>query len=128
MTASAKGTATAPGRNVRQKAGLNREILDTSPAVFIAMLRYKAERAGGRFVAVEARNTSIDCSGCGARVPKTLKTRIHDCPHCNLRINRDVNAARNILGRAVAGPWSGNAEDQTDPVPRDRRSGIVRAA
>jgi putative transposase len=58
MTASAAGDAVNPGTGVRQKAGLNREILDTSPGMLMGMLRYKAERAGGRFVAVDARNTS----------------------------------------------------------------------
>ena len=47
MTASAKGTAEVHGKNVRQKSGLNREILDTSPATLIGMLTYKAARAGG---------------------------------------------------------------------------------
>jgi putative transposase len=72
MTASAKGTVESPGKNVRQKAGLNREILDTSPGMMISMLRYKAERAGGWFAVVDARNTSQDCSECGRTVPKDL--------------------------------------------------------
>lgn len=77
MTASAKGTVESPGKNVRQKAGLNREILDTSPGMMISMLRYKAERAGGWFAVVDARNTSQDCSECGRTVPKDLSVRIH---------------------------------------------------
>ena len=109
MTASAKGTLDRPGRQVRQKAGLNREILDTSPGMLIAMLRYKAERAGGRFAVVEASNTSQQCSGCGSLVRKDLKVRIHRCAHCKMEVHRDVNAARNVLKRAVAGPWSGFA-------------------
>jgi len=109
MTASAKGTLDRPGRQVRQKAGLNREILDTSPGMLIAMLRYKAERAGGRFAVVEASNTSQECSGCGSLVRKDLKVRIHRCAHCKMEVHRDVNAARNVLKRAVAGPWSGFA-------------------
>src|ERR1700739_3247763 len=65
MTASAKGTVDHPGTHVRQKAALNREILDTSPSMLIAMLRYKAARAGGWFAVVDASNTSQQCSGCG---------------------------------------------------------------
>jgi len=107
MAASAKGTAEKPGRNVRQKAGLNREILDPSPSTFAAMLRYKAERAGSQFAAVDARGTSVECSACGGKVPNDLSVRMHVCPRCDLGIGRDVNAARNILGRAVVGPWSG---------------------
>ncbi len=127
MTASAKGTAENPGTNVRQKAGLNREILDTSPGMFFAMLRYKAERAGGNFVAVDAKETSQECSGCGGLVRKDLDVRIHRCAHCNLRIHRDENAARNVLRRAVAGPWSGFAHDNVpawaQARARGRRSG-----
>ena len=44
MTASAAGTVEAPGRNVRQKAGLNRSILDVAPSQIRQMLAYKAER------------------------------------------------------------------------------------
>jgi putative transposase len=47
MTTSAKGTVERPGKNVRQKAGLNREILEVSPGMMISMLRDEAERAGG---------------------------------------------------------------------------------
>jgi transposase len=43
----AKGTVERPGKNVRQKAGLNKEILEVSPGMMISMLRYEAERAGG---------------------------------------------------------------------------------
>jgi putative transposase len=107
LTTSAKGTVERPGKNVRQKAGLNREILDTSPGMMISMLRYKAERASGRFAVVNARNTSQECSQCGRTVPKDLSVRIHRCAHCKMEVHRDVNAARNVLKRAVAGPWSG---------------------
>ena len=47
MTTSAKGTVERPGKNVRQKAGLNREILEVSPGMMNSMLRDEAERAGG---------------------------------------------------------------------------------
>lgn len=67
-------------------------------------LRYKAEKAGARLIEVDPRNTTQDCSGCGARVPKGLGDRRHDCPHCGLSIDRDRNAARNILNRAGVGP------------------------
>ena len=66
---SAKGTIKRPGKNVRPKAGPNSEILDTSPGMMIAMLRYKAERADGWFAVVNARNTSQECRQCGRAVP-----------------------------------------------------------
>ena len=73
------------------------------------MLSYKAEEAGGRVVKVDPGNTSQVCSRCGAMVEKSLSVRIHNCPHCKLKMDRDVNAAINILGSgtglAARGGW-----------------------
>jgi putative transposase len=106
-------TVERPGKNVRQKAGLNREILEVSPGMMISMLRYKAEWAGGGFAVINARNTSQECSQCGRTVQKDLSVRIHRCAHCKMEVYRDVNAARNVLKRAVAGPSSGFARQKT---------------
>jgi putative transposase len=102
MTASARGTAEHPGTNVRQKAGLNRALLDVAPARLMDLLSYKAARAGGRLVKVDPRGTSRECSRCGADVPKDLSIRVHDCARCGLVLDRDLNAARNVLARALA--------------------------
>ncbi|MFO7944352.1 MAG: zinc ribbon domain-containing protein, partial [Anaerolineales bacterium] len=51
---------------------------------------------------VELRNTSQMCSGCGEIVKKGLSERVHNCPHCGLSLDRDENAARNILARGMA--------------------------
>jgi transposase len=75
------------------------------------MLRYKAEWAGARVVEVDPEHTSQDCSGCGTRVAKDLAVRHHDCPICGLSIDRDLNAARNILNRAGVGPGLPNVAD-----------------
>jgi putative transposase len=91
------------------------------------MLQYKAERAGCAFVAVDAKGTSQQCSGCGAKVKKDLSVRIHKCSHCNLDIHRDLNAARTVLIRAVVGPWSGRVE-LPDDLAGDRRSMNLKAA
>ncbi|MEA5498571.1 zinc ribbon domain-containing protein, partial [Limnoraphis robusta] len=45
--------------------------------------------------------TSQNCSGCGTKVPKTLSVRLHQCPKCNLEMDRDENAAINILLKAL---------------------------
>lgn len=100
MTKSGRGTAAEPGKNVRQKAGLNRAMLDASPARLIALLTYKAARAGGAVVKVDPRHTSQDCSSCGVRVKKTLADRRHICA-CGANLHRDHNAALNILNRAL---------------------------
>jgi len=90
------------------RGALAKDVHDASWARFISMLAYKAERAGVRLIEVDPRNTTQDCSSCGARVPKELGERQHRCPHCELSIDRDLNAARNILSRAGVGPGSRN--------------------
>jgi transposase len=57
--------------------------------------------AGKQVVRVNPHNTSQICSGCGALVKKGLSVRIHQFPHCGLNIDRDINAARNILQLAL---------------------------
>jgi putative transposase len=65
------------------------------------MLKYKAEEAGIPVIAVDPSCTSQRCSGCGMLVEKTLAVRVHRCPSCGLVLDRDVNAARNILQLAL---------------------------
>jgi putative transposase len=100
MTGSARGTADDPGTNVRQKAGLNRALLDAALATLISYTSYKAERAGGTMVKENAAYSSQDCSSCDARVAKPLSERTHRCS-CGLVLHRDYNAAINILQRAL---------------------------
>ncbi|MDO8641216.1 MAG: zinc ribbon domain-containing protein, partial [Nitrosarchaeum sp.] len=52
-------------------------------------------------IKVPARNTTIDCSRCGNKVPKSLAVRIHRCDKCNLVIDRDYNASINILQKGL---------------------------
>ena len=99
---SAKGTAAEPGRNVRAKAGLNRAISEQGWGTFFTLLKDKAASAGLQVAEVAPQGTSQACSGCGADAPKTLAVRVHACPACGLVLDRDVNAARNILQRALA--------------------------
>ena len=64
-------------------------------------LTYMAERSEGVTAFVNPRGTSQTCSGCGAYVKKDLSMRVHRCPECGLTIDRDVNAARNMLKRGL---------------------------
>jgi len=82
---------------------LARSVNNASWGSFLAKLAYKAEYAGGQLIRVNPNGTSQVCSRCGCLpdVPKSLADRIHSCPHCGLVIDRDVNAARNILTRAL---------------------------
>jgi putative transposase len=61
----------------------------------------KAEEAGRRVILVNPRNTTKMCSSCGEIVPKALSVRVHTCLHCGLVLDRDENAARNILQRGL---------------------------
>jgi len=76
---------------------LAKSIQDSAWNTFINMLAYKMRILGRRFIQVPAHYTSQKCSGCGELVPKSLSVRTHICPHCNLIIGRDENAAKNIL-------------------------------
>jgi putative transposase len=77
--------------------GLTKSILDNNFRELTSMIVYKAEEAGKKVVLVNPKFTSQMCSGCGELVPKKLSIRTHNCPHCNLKISRDQNAAINIL-------------------------------
>jgi putative transposase len=84
---------------------LARSITDVSWSKFLSMLAYKAEKAGGHLIRIDPRNTSQKCSGCGELVSKPLAVRIHACPHCGLVIDRDWNAAKNILRAGLPAGW-----------------------
>jgi len=65
---------------------------------FTGKIVYKAERAGRLLDKVNPKNTSKMCSRCGQlKTDLELKDRIYHCQHCGLTMDRDHNAARNIL-------------------------------
>lgn len=81
---------------------LNKHIYDAGWSSFVKILCNKAESAGCRVIKVDPKNTTQECSRCGNAVPKTLSDRWHYCPYCGLSIDRDLNAAINILKRALS--------------------------
>jgi putative transposase len=95
-------------KNMVKNHYLAKSISDASWAKFIKYVSYKAESAGKKVIFVNPRNTSQICSGCGAIVKKSLSVRVHKCPSCGLEIDRDVNAAINIL-RAGTAPGGATA-------------------
>ena len=104
MTASAAGTVEAPGKNVRQKAGLNRSILDAAFSTLRRQLEYKTGWYGSQVQIIDRFFASSQtCSACGARAKTKLglHVRVFECAACGVRIDRDVNAARNIRAEAV---------------------------
>lgn len=103
MMRSAKGTIAEPGRNVRQKAGLNRSIAASA----WGMLRTRVEqKMPQRVIAIDPRHTSQRCAACGHVAPENRESQaVFRCVACGHEANADVNAAQNTLaaGLAVAG-------------------------
>lgn len=102
----------------RRKSGLRRSIRLASWGRLRHMLTYKAESAGRQLVAVTARGTSQECSGCGQVVPKNLTERMHVCD-CGLAIGRDHNAALNVLQRGVLLLRRGDGAVTAAPTTRE---------
>ena len=102
MTRSAQGTVEQPGRNVAQKAGLNREILDTAPALLMQLLRYKVSDTGGMRAEAPTRKLkpSQTCPECGHVRKKSLSERTHRCASCGHTEPRDTASVRVVLNWA----------------------------
>ena len=83
--------------NMQKNHHLAKSIADAAWSMFITITESKAEDAGSRVILVNPRNTSQICSRCGMIVAKTLSDRVHSCPHCGLVMDRDQNAAINIM-------------------------------
>ena len=100
MTRSARGTIEEPGKNVRQKAGLNREIMRSG---WGRLVRRLEDKAPGRIEKINPAFTSQRCSACGHVAAQSRKSQaLFACVACNFTCNADVNAARNIAaGHAV---------------------------
>jgi putative transposase len=108
--------------NIRRMVGnrrLAKSISDASWGQFLGILSHSAESAGGAVIAVEARGTSQECSGCGANVPKPLSERVHRCWNCGLVLDRDVNAARNVLVKGLGRSFGEGACSQALPMIRE---------
>ena len=84
-------------KQMLQNHRLAKSISDAAWKQLMQYTTYKAENAGRVVVLVDPRNTSKQCSCCGILVEKSLSVRIHACPVCGLIMDRDENAANNIL-------------------------------
>jgi len=84
------------------RAILAKSVHDAGWGQFLEMLTYKAESAGRQLIRVNPSGTSQRCAICGTEVRKTLAQRRHDCPACGVSLDRDHNAALNILGAGLA--------------------------
>ncbi len=115
MTRSARGTRDNPGRNVRQKAGLNRGILRSGWGLLVRRLE---DKAPGRVEKVRPAFTSQRCSACGQVDRDSRESQaVFRCTACGFADNADVNAARNIAaGHAVT---ARGGDEVTRPVNRE---------
>jgi putative transposase len=120
MTRSARGTRDKPGRNVRQKAGLNRGVLASGWGLLARRLQ---EKAPGRVEKISPAFTSQRCSACGQVDGKSRESQaVFRCTACGFACNADVNAARNIAaGHAVTArgrsPLGGRENREPRPLP-----------
>ena len=83
------------------KRGMRGNIGLSAWGSFVSQLVYKAEDAGKLVIKVDPRGTTQDCSRCAATIPKGLRAREHNCQQCGLQIDRDLNAALNVLSRGL---------------------------
>jgi putative transposase len=103
-----------------QKAGLNKSILDAGWSTFVTMCEYKAACAGlTQVYKIDPYKTSQVCSACLHEGPhKDLSERVHTCEACGVVLDRDVNAAINVL--AV---WQDDLKLRPEPKKKKPRSG-----
>lgn len=98
------------------RSHLAKSVLDAGWSAFLNILTCKAESAGGQVVRINPRFTTQRCSRCSELVQKSLSVRTHSCPHCGYVVDRDVNAARNIL--QAGAPPSGTVTVGLPDEPR----------
>ncbi len=98
MTSKAK-----KGKRKRQKAGLNKSILDVGFGMLRQTIKYKIEQIGGLFIEVPTRQVkpSQTCPKCGHQQKKTLDIRVHSCTVCGYVQDRDIAAAEVMLDWAI---------------------------
>ena len=120
ITASAKGTVENPGENVRQKAELNRGMLDTAFTKIKKILEYKC----GRLIEVHPAYTSQTCSECGHTDKENRKSQSRfQCVCCGFASNADTNAAINIRRLGMA-QLHGEGIALANPTSREIDTGL----
>jgi putative transposase len=103
MTRSAKGTVEAPGKNVAQKTGLNRSILEAAWGRIGEHLAYKTAREGGVLVKVPSPRTSQRCHACGFVDEASRRSQaVYLCTNCGWSGNADTNASLNVVAAGLS--------------------------
>lgn len=99
MTASAKGTFKNPGKNIKQKSGLNKSISDAGWGKFELFVDYKLKERGGELIKVIANYSSQECSACGYCDKNNRNRKVFCCLKCGHKEDADLNAAKVIKSR-----------------------------
>ncbi len=104
MTKSAKGTVEDPGRNVKQKSGLNRSLARVAPYGMRMAILWALFKAGGRLILADPKYTSQTCPKCGYTSSSNRPTQAHfGCQLCGCTENADVVGALNVLKKSRTG-------------------------
>ena len=104
MTKSAKGTVEDPGRNVKQKSGLNRSLARVAPYGMRMAILWALFKAGGRLILADPKYTSQTCPKCGYTSSSNRPTQAHFCCLlCGYTENADVVGALNVLKKSRTG-------------------------
>jgi putative transposase len=128
MSRSAKGTEKERGKNVKQKSGLNRSILDQGWYEFRRQLEYKQQWRGGKVIVVPPQYTSQECLECHYTCKENRKTQsLFQCIACGYTAHADFVGARNILaaGQAVSACGSNLKRGRKQEPAEIREEGLL---
>ena len=67
----------------------------------MTILEHHGDKNGCHVVQVSSRGTTKECASCGVETQKPLWVREHSCPSCGFELDRDWNAALNVLSRGL---------------------------
>ena len=110
----------------KAKAGLNRSILSNRWSTLRDSLAYKTKFAGTRLIEVPAAYTSQTCNQCKHCASENRESQaVFHCTKCGYTVNADVNAAKNILDRAIENCGMGNAEERRQHVPQRAKARVA---
>jgi putative transposase len=126
------------GKRRKQKAGLNKSILDVGFGMLKAAIKYKVEEGGGQFIEVPTKKVkpSQTCPKCGHQQPKTLDERIHQCSECGYQQDRDIASAEVCLywvkgilpGQGTCLVDADGSSSTSDPKERKNCGGMKQLA
>ena len=100
-------------KSMLESAGASQHTASAAWDTFATMLAYKCKREGTHFVEIEPAGTTKQCASCGVESEKPLWVREHSCPVCGFEMDRDANAAINILSRGLEKLGLGQSEGTT---------------